>query len=251
MLVISLLRSIDRRESARKQLADLGIAFEFLDAVDGRIAGHPLLERYEERQFLVNCGRTANVGELGCYASHFLAWQRCVSLDEPVLVLEDDFLLEDGFPAALALCERLLPVYGYLRLEKTTRSRAVRQRDYGRFTVVKYIKAPQGAMCYGIAPPAARLLIRHSNAFAFPVDVFVRNVCLHRLPLFGLTPYTVAYSELSQDSLIGERQGTPKHPWIGLVRFLGKVFRFMMNGKENLLYAVGVRRPSSIDGAAR
>jgi glycosyl transferase family 25 len=247
VLVISLPGCQTRRESAGGQLADRSIAFEFLDGVDGRSPGHPLLARYDESQFIVNCGRPANPGELGCYASHFLAWERCVAHDEPVLILEDDFVLQDGFPAALSLCEQLLPAYGHIRLEATTRSIAVPEQQFGAFRLVKYVKAPQGALAYGIAPAAARSLLRHSSTFAAPVDVFVRNFFRHKVPLFGLYPYTVANGELSGDSLIGRRVKPAQPAPVALRRFLKKGFRLAMNGKENLLYAAGLRRPCCSD----
>jgi glycosyl transferase family 25 len=247
VLVISLPDSRARRESAGRQLAHRSIDFEFLDGVDGRSGGHSLLARYDERRFVVNCGRPANPGELGCYASHFLAWEWCVAHDEPLLVLEDDFVLQNGFPEALSLCEQLLPAYGHIRLEATTRSIAVPEQRFGSFKLVKYVKAPQGALAYGIAPAAARSLLRHSSAFVAPVDVFVRNFFWHKVPLFGLWPYTVANGELSGDSVIGRRVRPAQRAPIAVLRFLKKGFRLAMNGKENLLYAAGLRQPCRSD----
>ncbi len=236
VLVISLPASNERRASATMQLDSLSIHFEFFDAVDGRTSGNPLLARYDERNFLINYGRPANPGELGCYASHFLAWQRCVELGEAILVLEDDFLLTEGFPESLSLCEQLIGQVGYIRLEKTTRARSMKVRKLGDFTLRKYIKAPQGALCYGIAPFVAKSFIAHSREFVYPVDVFVRHFWLHRNPLFGLTPYTATQSDLAQDSIIGVRRKGRKPIRIMIHRFLLKVYRVLMFGKENLRY---------------
>jgi GR25 family glycosyltransferase involved in LPS biosynthesis len=43
--------------------------------------------------FMIRHGRPFVPGEAGCHDSHDSAWQHCVGLDPPVVVLEDDFLL--------------------------------------------------------------------------------------------------------------------------------------------------------------
>ena len=136
---------------------------------------------------------------------------------------------------------------GHPRLEATTRSIAVPEQQFGAFRLVKYVKAPQGALAYGIAPAAARSLLRHSSTFAAPVDVFVRNFFRHKVPLFGLYPYTVANGELSGDSVIGRRVKPAQRAPVAVLRFLKKGFRLAMNGKENLLYAAGLRQPCCSD----
>lgn len=30
--------------------------------------------------------------QLGCYASHYILWERCIKEDKPIKVLEDDVL---------------------------------------------------------------------------------------------------------------------------------------------------------------
>ena len=36
-------------------------------------------------------------GMTGCFLSHRRCWERCVALDEELLVFEDDIVLEDDF----------------------------------------------------------------------------------------------------------------------------------------------------------
>ena len=36
-------------------------------------------------------------GELGCFASHYLLWEKCLELNEPIVVIEDDAQLEECF----------------------------------------------------------------------------------------------------------------------------------------------------------
>ena len=36
-------------------------------------------------------------GVMGCFYSHFRLWQRCLELDEPILIFEDDVIFERGW----------------------------------------------------------------------------------------------------------------------------------------------------------
>lgn len=240
IIVISLVSSLERRASAKRQLDALGLAFEFLDGVDGRISDHPLLDRYDEKKFLIHYGRPANRGELGCYASHYLAWQRCVESKQPVLVLEDDFTLTDRFTAALQTCRQLIEQQGYIRLQETRKSKARFERRVGEFTLVKYTKAPQGGLCYAVTPEVARRFINHSREFSYPLDVFVRHFWIHGAPLYGLTPYVADGGELSTDSIIGQRSKVKKRPLIMVHRFLHKSYVLLMTAVENLKYRLKV-----------
>ncbi len=238
IIVISLVSSEKRRESAQRQLNELGLEFEFLDAIDGRISDHPLLNRYDEKKFLIHYGRPANRGELGCYASHYLAWQRSLELKEPVLVLEDDFQLTDKFTQALKTCEDLICQQGYIRLQETRKSKATLEKKIGEFSLVKYTKAPQGGLCYALTPEVAQAFITHSQSFIYPLDVFVRHFWIHKIPLFGLTPYTADGGELATESEIGKRIKVKKSLPVMIHRFFHKSYARSMTWVENLRYTL-------------
>ncbi len=42
--------------------------------------------------------------EFGCYLSHYLLWKECVKTDQPIVILEDDVVLESNFMQALEDC---------------------------------------------------------------------------------------------------------------------------------------------------
>ncbi|HDZ9284767.1 TPA: glycosyltransferase family 25 protein, partial [Vibrio cholerae] len=89
--VISLKNSLDRRASIEQQMTSHGLKFEFFDAIDGRIdPPHPLFANYDyTKRLWLTSGKMPMRGELGCYASHYLLWQKCVELNAPIVVLED------------------------------------------------------------------------------------------------------------------------------------------------------------------
>ncbi|WP_017006488.1 glycosyltransferase family 25 protein, partial [Enterovibrio norvegicus] len=121
VLVISLLRSQDRRLYIQNQLDSKGIDFEFLDAVDGYASPpHFLLEDYDYfKRLWMTSGKMPSKGELGCYGSHYLAWAKCIALNEPVIVIEDDIELIDNPSEILSLVNEKIGQYGFLRLENS------------------------------------------------------------------------------------------------------------------------------------
>ncbi|MCW8845725.1 MAG: glycosyltransferase family 25 protein [Gammaproteobacteria bacterium] len=243
ILVISLPESAERRQSATGKLTTLGLSFEFIDGINGSTSRDPLLKRYREREFILNYGRPALPGELGCYASHYLAWQRCIELGEPVLVLEDDFKPLENFMDALALCEQHINAQGYIRLETTGDKPASTVFTQDGFTLVKFLKAPQGALCYAISPSVARIFVARSQTFDYPVDVFVRNFWYHKVPLFGLKPYSATASKIAVKSYIGSRRGHyPKSLGTRLHRSARKLKALLKTGIENLRYKLGLRK---------
>ncbi|PDW80153.1 glycosyltransferase family 25 protein [Helicobacter pylori] len=52
--------------------------------------------------------------EFGCYLSHYLLWKECVKTNQPVVILEDDAMLESHFMQALEDC--LKSPFDFVRL---------------------------------------------------------------------------------------------------------------------------------------
>ncbi|GAA8837061.1 hypothetical protein DUHN53_14960 [Helicobacter pylori] len=52
--------------------------------------------------------------EFGCYLSHYLLWKECVKTNQPVIILEDDVMLESNFMQALEDC--LKSPFDFVRL---------------------------------------------------------------------------------------------------------------------------------------
>lgn len=206
LYVISLPGSERRRANAAGRLGSLNIPFEFYDAVsgdaglcDGSLGG------VDREQWLIRCGREVTTGELGCFASHRNLWRRCVELDRPIMILEDDFRLLDGFSDAVKAVEDEIDRLGYIRLQSETRARYVSAGRVRGFEIRRYTYAPHSAMCYAIAPRVARAFVEQTRIAEEPVDVFVKQFWRHGQVIYGLAPYTVTESALSEDTKIPGR----------------------------------------------
>ena len=209
--VISLPECEARRANATARLGSLNIPFEFYDAVsgdaglrDGSLGG------VDPEQWLIRCGREVTGGELGCFASHRNLWRRCVELDRPIMIMEDDFRLLDGFSNAVKTVEAEIDRLGYIRLQSETRARYVSTGRARGFEIRRYTYAPHSAMCYAITPRVARAFVEQTRIAEEPVDVFVKQFWRHGQLIYGLAPYTVTESALSQDTKIPGREKTRK-----------------------------------------
>ncbi|OOV85900.1 glycosyltransferase family 25 protein [Oceanospirillum linum] len=239
IFVLSMLRSTDRRDAVRKLMAEHDLAFEFIDGVDGKEGSHPLLKKFKPSKFLIRHGRPSKPGEGGCYASHYLAWEKCVELDEPIVVLEDDFILRDCIHDVLAQVESLMPRYPFIRLEDNgpRLQKTVFERD--GFELVKFLKIPQRTTCYAVSPRAAKAFLKSSDEFVYPVDVFLRHQNLHRVPLFGLSPRPVApVDPTDENSEIGNRHAGKAPAWSKLTKLLFKVKNLFLNILTNIYHEI-------------
>ena len=249
MFVISLRGSADRRRRVTDQMEAAGLPFSFLDAVDGRKGDHPLLSRFDSRAFMIRHGRPSVPGEAGCYASHYLAWQHCIELDRPVVILEDDFLLEPDAAERFAFAARLAGDFDFLRLEPFTAKWMRTLRTDAVDQVVRFLRIPQCATCYQVTPAAARALVAASARFVYPVDVFIRNQFLHGVPVHGLvSPPVRRAPDSGAISIIGNRHVDKGPLWCKFSRAAVRSANALRNGLTNLRFMATVDRKRRQDG---
>ena len=223
IFVISLPDAVERRERVARQLGELGLAFEFFDAMRGeQVIAERYFERCDEEEWLLNTGHPMSLGEVGCFASHRSMWQKCIELDEPLMIMEDDFQLLPGFAGAVEKVAENISDCGFIRLQTETRARKQRVAVLGDYTLWRYTKVPHSCMCNSMTPAVARNLVEQTRAIYEPVDVFIKKFWVHGQPIYGLTPYSVTESTLSQQTYILHREKVPKGLGRSTRRFLRK-----------------------------
>jgi glycosyl transferase, family 25 len=223
IFVISLPDAVERRERVARQLGELGLAFEFFDAMRGeQVMAERYFERCDEAEWLLNTGHPMSLGEVGCFASHRSMWQKCIELDEPLMIMEDDFQLLPGFAGAVEKVAENISDRGFIRLQTETRARKQRVAVLGDYTLWRYTKVPHSCMCNSMTPAVARNLVEQTRAIYEPVDVFIKKFWVHGQPIYGLTPYSVTESALSQQTYILHREKVPKGLGRSTRRFLRK-----------------------------
>jgi len=107
-------------------------------------------------------------GEMGCFDSHYRLWQKCVELDEPILIFEDDVTLERAF-IPVEWDDVLSVAFSH------TKKMSIYQHYLNNSEGVP-IAAPYGQASmpgnggYAIKPHAARILVEEYKNTYLPAD---------------------------------------------------------------------------------
>lgn len=206
IFIVSLLRATQRREKISQFMADQQLNFEFFDAVDG-IQGHTLFDKYyDEKKRIAMKGRALSPGELGCFASHYLLWEKCVKLNENILILEDDIHIKENFSEVIDELAPQIDQFQLLRLSKIMNPSffKVTKTNLG-YSIVKYLNNPCGTQGYLLSPNAAQKLIAHANTWVEPVDDYLDKEWLHKVSVYGIEPNCLKHN-LDLPSDIGLRR---------------------------------------------
>lgn len=198
VFVISLKRSPERRKYIKKQLDDLGVEFEFFDAVDGRVEPpHPLFDNYDyAKRLWLTSGRMPSKGELGCYGSHYLLWQKCVQINEPILVIEDDSKIKASIHKWYDKIAEKVREYGFLRLESETNKCTLFEKESNTEYAIHFMSNNfGGTRSYAISPFAAQKLLNGSKRWCMPVDNYIGSLYLHGMPSYLFMPFVVENPE--------------------------------------------------------
>lgn len=198
VFVISLKNS-SRREYINLMMTQAGIEFSFFDAVNGN-SDHEFKSKHS---FLARNFLTSNPllpGEIGCYASHYSMWQKCMDINEPIVVLEDDIELTPDAITVLNELEALHKSYDYIRLEYA-RKGCVQVAEQANLKIVRWLNGRVGTRGYSINPTAAKKLLTNSAFWMVPVDNYIGQSFRHGVITYGVQPYMVNHGEQFESSI--------------------------------------------------
>ncbi len=233
IFVINLAASTERRRQSAKQLDQFAVDYEFFDACRGDRGHESYFNGFDREAYLISTRRLPSAAEIGCYASHLMLWRRCVELNQPIVILEDDFNLQPNFNDALGVAGRYIDDLGFLRLHPIVirpkpNSRRMDKRvkiaQADGFTISFLGKVPTCMLSYAVSPKAAAAFIANSSILAAPVDKFMQQVWVHQQPIFALEPPCVLEGSTAVDSTIGDRSVKQKLGiGLSIVRQLGRM----------------------------
>jgi glycosyl transferase family 25 len=209
IFAINLARSKDRRQLITSNLERLGLQFEFFTGIDPSLGEHVGISRYLETAARRNLGRPLTPGEVGCFTSHYLLWQRCLEANEPFVIIEDDVLVDDSFVRALEAASELTATCPLLRLGVTyegPNSTEVSSILHG-FEVVLLAPRTYGTQCYVLSGAGAKALLDRAGVWWMPVDDYLDCFPIHGVRSYGLRPYPVRLADQdAYPSVIGEER---------------------------------------------
>lgn len=174
VFVISLPDCTERREVISHSLCTLGLAFEFVDAVDGRHGLDPQYEDQVDRIAARRRGRILSDAEFACALSHINVYRRIVSENVAyALILEDDAIPSPELVEFLA---------GHYYRDAELTQLFIHNRIYvgrrGTYALLhqhtSYLRAPRvkvtSALAYTVSYRAALHFVNHAVPIAQEAD---------------------------------------------------------------------------------
>lgn len=236
--VVNMARSIERRQRIGELLSGMGLTFEFFSAIDGRVTE---IIGYDNERRMKEKGHSLTAGEIGCFASHRALWEKCVSLQENILILEDDIDLSDNFMEFFEKADALTAKYKYIRLGRGPLKKKPifgayycldecnNQKPY---SLVKYLRGPSCCHGYVISPTASEKFLRHSKTWWWPVDDYMDSEHTHRVCDYGIEPPIVLQTDLPSEIGYADRENKGKRSLESRLR--KEIYRCIDNARGSL-----------------
>ncbi|GAA6898451.1 glycosyltransferase family 25 protein [Helicobacter pylori] len=241
-----------------------GISYEIFDAIYSKISPtqlHPLILEHLHPSFMIedlwafcknekhppcalknffyalkHCGKRMGFGELGCYASHYSLWQKCIELNEVICILEDDIIVKERFKERLEFCYQHINELGYIRLMHLEENVAKRKTPIKGVSQILNFKDGIGTQGYVLAPKAAQKLLKYSaKKWVMPIDCVMDRHYWHGVKNYVLEEFAIACDGMNAQNSNTEKQRPKKLPLSirisrflhkSAVKILDKVFRY-------------------------
>ncbi len=238
ILIISLARASARRAKLRARLEDLGLAFEFMDAVDGLTLTAADRAVYNGRKRRIFMGKDLYPGEIACLLSHKHAIARVAADDTPWLILEDDVQLGDDFPAVIRALMATPDDWELVRFFGDEKHAKRLQRKLlplaAGYWLTRLSTTPGEAHAYLISPAGARKLLRQLRYTGTPIDTLMGQPWKTGLEALTVWP-GLAWQDKQLGSDIGDARFERGAKTKGLERALYPVASFALRLTQNLL----------------
>lgn len=195
--VISLKRSKDRRLSIQKLLDEAGIDFEFFDAIDAAQPNFKYSERRAPDKTKIRFGYHLVESELACFASHLSIWKRCLELNEPILVLEDNIQITPEFLTHFESLETITNKYQLVKLcALHPKKHRIIESLKNQASIVHYRRSTCGTQGYSLTPHAAAKLISQATFFIEPVDNYIEKPWRHNIFVYCFMPNLINRADI-------------------------------------------------------
>ena len=199
--VINMPRSTERRARISKHLDELGLAVEFVDAVDGGTFSpedcRRLSDPEKSRELL---GRELAPAEIACSLSHRMLYQRQIDEGhEAVIILEDDAVIDPVFFEIMDLRSALPRDWELVLFHRgDTRVSVWGSHPLGRWRLVKFASLAYITVAYMLRQSGAQKLLAYNDPVVVPADFLTGGALRTGVHLYGIDPPCAR--ELSTDS---------------------------------------------------
>ena len=214
IFVVNMQRDTERRQHMAGLLAGLGLAAEFVGAVDGRTLTAPERAVYDPARALRVYGVEMRDAEIGCYLSHHRIYERMVREGIPVaMVLEDDISIDPSLPGTVSAL-LASPFQDWLVVRLDSKRGEVINPASSKFRGTRVAELRDGAALYQIRTQVLGVgayLIRQEGAarmIAYGKRIFMPiDQTMDRYWENGILPYVVRPFPADQGDAFGSHAG--------------------------------------------
>lgn len=202
IFVINLLKSTERKAFIEKQFLDLNknsnkkIDYYFFQAINGKEdPNFYLFNKYNAQKRFQRKGNYMNLSQLGCFASHYLLWEKCIELDQPIIILEDDAIIKPNFSEVYDFISTQTE-FEFLWLSCPAPARQM-QKHKGLIkisdncSVHQFYEGWGNATAYYITPKSARKLLNYTSEWIYDVDITMERYWENKLSYLGVKPFCI------------------------------------------------------------
>ncbi|UHL65853.1 glycosyltransferase family 25 protein [Paralcaligenes sp. KSB-10] len=246
--VVSLASATNRRDFMRRQLQELSVDYLFFDAVNGaENPHHYLFDKYNDKKRARRKGKGTplRTSQLGCFASHYLLWEKCVRDGQAIIVLEDDAILLAPFMPFYEIAEQFADKYGFVWIQPSNKikdHRGLILERIGPFTVKKFAKGFSHTAGYLITPGKAQALLDYCSEWIYPVDDTMDRFFEHKVEAIGLDPFCIRPDESFESSINVAAPG-PKRSWSDVLRReFANLADTVKRATHNMLFSIRQKR---------
>lgn len=195
--ILNLDRNAERLRFMQAQFGALGLEFTRVHGIDGQT-----LDRSRSRAAPY---ALLSAGEIGCFESHRKAWQAVVDQDLPAgIVLEDDVAIADDY-GELTFEMDFLETIDLIKIDTHPRPSIQGEKERGAIPgriLRRMLGSENSASGYVITARGARRLLKQSENYIMPVDLFLFNLdspAFIRSVIWKLCPAAVSQLKFQPD----------------------------------------------------
>ena len=233
--VINLKRSKNRKAVMQQQLKQLGLKYEFVEAVDGNLlSSEETAKFYSKNKAMKRGDGLLFKTEIGCSLSHKKVMERIVEEDiKEVLVLEDDVFLSKSILNILCNRDKLPKDYELINFLSDTKQKPFGKFIYDIYRAANFVGIAWRTSALLVTKQAAIKLLKHTDPIYLVADAITGNSRLTDVVLYGIDP-NVATIKYDDESTISRETD-----------FLVKFNRELVNEKRHLFATLKVLAKSS------
>ena len=182
IFVINLDTDVDKKNRMQTTLEELGISFEFFNAIDGRLLTKAQINKvYDEQKVINTINRSLHKTEIGCALSHFMIYKMMLSTGiEEAVILEDDVVISKDFVQIIKLFYQLPKDWDWVLLGSGHPNDRAQcyvdcKKNILRFIIGKPFYNYGGTYGYCINDKGARKILNKTNKIFMPIDMYTND----------------------------------------------------------------------------